>query len=130
MLQNFFYPVLQKKKLTGKAIFQQDGAPAYFAKTVRSWLNNKFNDRWVGRGGLISWAPRSLDLSPLDFFLWGYIRTNIYKTRIKDFNDLKTRITEEIQSIEKKTLHNVFVEITKRLNFCISLEGNTFEQYL
>ena len=39
-------------------------------------------------------------------------------------------ISEQIQSIEKKTLHNVFVEITKRLNFCISLEGNTFEQYL
>ena len=70
MLQNFFYPVLQKKNLTGKAIFQQDGAPAHFAKTVRSWLNNKFNDRWVGRGGPISWALRSPDRSSLDFFLW------------------------------------------------------------
>ncbi len=58
------------------------------------------------------------------------MKTNIYKTRIKDLNDLKTRITQEVQSIEKKTLENVFLEIGKRLNFCISLQGNTFEQYL
>jgi hypothetical protein len=108
MLQHFFYPVLQQKKLTRKIMFQQDGASAHFAKTVRSWLDEKFNDRWIGRGGPISWAPRSPDLSPLDFFLWGYIRTNIYKTRIKDLDDLKTRITEEIQSIEKKNFAQCF----------------------
>lgn len=96
----------------------------------RSWLNDKFDNRWIGRGGPISWAPRSPDLTPLDFCLWGYIKTNIYKTKVKDLDDLKTRITQQIQLIEKKTLENVFVEIRKRLNFCISLEGNTFEQYL
>jgi hypothetical protein len=130
MLQNFFCPFLQKKKLTRRIIFQQDGASVHFAKAVRSWLNDKFDDRWIGRGGPIPWAPRSPDLTPLDFFLWGHIKTNIYKTRIKDLDDLKTRITQEIQLIEKKTLHNVFLEIGKRLNFCISLEGNTFEEYL
>ena len=57
----------------------------------------KFNDRWIGRGGPISWAPRSPNLKPLDFFLWGHIKTDIYKTRIKDLDDLKTRITQEIQ---------------------------------
>ncbi|CAF0812160.1 unnamed protein product [Adineta ricciae] len=130
MLQNFFYPFLQKKKLTRRIIFQQDGAPAHFANSVRSWLDDSFDDRWIGRGGSISWAPRSPNLSPLDFFLWGYIRTNIYRTRIKDLNELKARITQEIQSIEKKTFHNVFLEIGNRFNFYISLEGNTFEQYL
>jgi hypothetical protein len=130
MLRNFFYPFLQRNRLTGKIIFQQDGASVHFAKSVRLWLNEKFGDRWIGRGGPISWAPRSPDLTPLDFFLWGYIKTNIYKTRIKDLDDLKDRITQEIQSINQKTLQNVFLEIGRRLNFCISLEGDTFEQYL
>jgi hypothetical protein len=48
MLQHFFYPVLRQKKLTRKIMFQQDGASAHFAKTVRSWLDEKFNDRWIG----------------------------------------------------------------------------------
>ncbi|CAF3997062.1 unnamed protein product, partial [Rotaria sp. Silwood1] len=64
MLQNFFYPFLQKKGLNRKIIFQQDGASIHFAKAVRSRLDNKFNDRWIGRGGPISWAPRSPDLTP------------------------------------------------------------------
>ena len=64
------------------------------------------------------------------FFYEKHIGTNIYKARIKDLNDLKTRITEEIQGLERKILHNVFLQIRKRGNFCISLEGDTFEQYL
>ena len=67
MLKNYFYPPMRRKKLNNKMIFQQDGAPPHFSK-VRTWLNEKFNGRWIGRGGSISWAPRSPDLTPLDFF--------------------------------------------------------------
>ena len=70
MLQNYFHPILQKKRLTKSIIFQQDGALAHLSKTVRGWLNDVFDERWIGRGGPISWAPRSPDLTPLDFFLW------------------------------------------------------------
>jgi hypothetical protein len=92
-------------------------------------LNEKFDNRWIGRGGSISWAPRSPDTTPLHFFLWGYIKTNVYKNNIRDLDDLKIKIVEEIQAIKKETLHNVFLEIQKRLNFCISVQGDTFEQY-
>jgi len=130
MLQNYFYPILQKKRLIKSIIFQQDGAPAHFPKFVRTWLDNLFNNRWIGRGGPISWAPRSPDLTPLDFFLWGYLKTNVYKTPVEDLDDLKARITNEIELIKKETFHNVFLETVKRLNFCIDVNGNTFEQYL
>ncbi|CAF1584863.1 unnamed protein product, partial [Didymodactylos carnosus] len=35
--------------MTKEVIFQQDGAPVHFSKAVRSWLNNKFSGRWIGR---------------------------------------------------------------------------------
>ena len=130
MLEEYFYPIIQQKRMTKKIIFQQDGAPAHFSKAVRSWLNNKFPDRWIGRGGPISWAPRSPYLTPLDFFLWGHVKTNVYKTKVQDIDDLKARITQEIKTIKTETLHNVFSEISKRMNSCISVEGDTFEQYL
>ena len=41
MIESFFYPFLEKRKLTRKIIFQQNGAPAHFAKSVRSWLYKK-----------------------------------------------------------------------------------------
>jgi hypothetical protein len=130
MLQNYFYPIMQRKRLHKKMIFQQDGAPAHFSKDVRSWLDEKFDDRWIGRGGPISWAPRSPDLTPLNFFLWGYIKTKIYKTKVNDIDDLKYRIEKEIKDINKETLHNVFNNIVKRLKLCIDVNGGTFEQYM
>ena len=68
---------MQRQRLNNKMIFQQDGVPLHFSKKVRAWLNEKFNGRWIGRGGPNSWASRSPDLTPLDFFLWGYIKTKV-----------------------------------------------------
>lgn len=96
----------------------------------RAWLNEKLADRWIGRGGPISWAPRSPDLTPLDFFLWGHIKSNVYRTKVPNIEVLKERISEEIRVIRKETVSNVFSQIRKRLTFCFDAQGGTFEQYL
>jgi hypothetical protein len=48
-------------------LFQQDGAHPHFHKEVTDFLNIKFPEKWIGRGGPITWLPRSPDLTPLDF---------------------------------------------------------------
>jgi hypothetical protein len=65
----------------------------------------------------------------IKFFLWGHIKTNIYETKVDDIDDLKARIMDEIEAIKKDTLSNVFLEIKKRLTFCIEVHGGSFEQY-
>ncbi|XP_067204331.1 uncharacterized protein [Linepithema humile] len=55
-------------------IFQHDGAPAHYSRRVREILNDRFSDRWIGRGGPIVWPARSPDLNVLDYFVWGYIK--------------------------------------------------------
>ena len=73
-------------------------------------------------------------IAPYIYRFWtgGHIRTNINKTTITYVNNLNTRITQEIQSITKRTLYVVVLEIEKRIFFCISLGTGvyTFEQYL
>ena len=91
-------------------IFQQDGARAHFSTDVRQYLDNHFPNRWIGRGAPIRWAPRSPDLTPLDFFLWGHVKSNIYK----NLTELKRRINTEIKSISKETLSDVFSNIVKK----------------
>ncbi|KAJ4444692.1 hypothetical protein ANN_06489 [Periplaneta americana] len=54
--------------------FLHDGAPAHFSRTARRYLDRRFPDRWLGRGGPIAWPPRSPDLNPLDFYLWGHLK--------------------------------------------------------
>ncbi len=60
------------------------------------WLDKSLDDRWIERGETILWAPRSPDLMPLEFFLWVHIKSNVYKTQMKDLDDLMPRITREI----------------------------------
>ena len=93
---------MQRQRLNDKMIFQQDGVPPQFSKEVRAWLNEKFNGRWISRGGPISWAPRSPDLMPLDFSLWGYIKTKVYKTKVNDIAGLKEKIEQGIKAIKKR----------------------------
>jgi hypothetical protein len=130
MLKSFFHPIIRRQKLDKKIYFQQDGAPIHFSKEVRAWLDEQFCERWVGRGGSISWAPRSPDLTPLDFYLWGYIKTSIYTTPVNDIDDLKERITDEIKNIKQETLNKVFGTIVKRMELCIDVAGDSFEKYL
>jgi len=53
-------------------IFQQDGAPPHWSSDVRRFLDAIFPNRWIGRDVPTPWPPRSPDIAPLDFFLWGY----------------------------------------------------------
>jgi hypothetical protein len=116
----FVIPLLFKRKRTTLYIGQllmkntiryTDGAPVHF------WLNEKYDNWWIGRVGSISWTPRSHDMTHLDFFLWGHIITNIYKTNLRDLDDLKNRISLKILVVKKETFHNVFLEVEKRLEF-------------
>ena len=66
-------------------------------------------------------------MTPLDFFLWEYIKTKVYKTKINDIADLKERIEQEIKAIKKEALGNVFDGIVKRFKVCIDVNGDTFE---
>ncbi len=68
-------------------IFQQDGAPPHFSTRVKSYLSKKQPDNGIGRGGPISWPPRSPDLTPCDFFLWGHIKSKIYSKPVESGED-------------------------------------------
>ena len=68
--------------------FQHDGAPAHYALNVRRFLDQQFPNRWIGHGGAVSWPPRSPDLTPLDFFLWGHMKSLIYATPVESEEDL------------------------------------------
>ena len=92
MLQQFFIPEIRKLHKLQSIIFQQDGAPPHFSVDVRHYLDSRFPNRWIGRGDAVRWAPRSPHLIPLDFYLWGHLKSNIYKSPIKDIDELKMRI--------------------------------------
>ena len=52
-------------------IFQQDGTPAYTAQSMQACLREGGVDFWQKN----IWLPSSPDLSPLDFSIWGHIKS-------------------------------------------------------
>jgi hypothetical protein len=69
----------------------QDRAPPHWGLQVRAFLNRTFPGRWIGRDGPKPWPPRSPDITPLDFFRWGYVKSNVFRTPVNGLDDLKTR---------------------------------------
>ncbi|GFV26849.1 uncharacterized protein TNCV_3455201 [Trichonephila clavipes] len=74
MITNFFIPELNNHDVQ-ELWFQQDGATCHTACATIDLLKDTFGDRLISRFGPVNWPPRSCDLSPLDYFLWGYVKS-------------------------------------------------------
>ncbi|GFV16983.1 hypothetical protein TNCV_4282151 [Trichonephila clavipes] len=44
------------------------------ARATIDLLKDTFGDRLISRFGPVNWPPRSCDLTPLVYFLWGYVK--------------------------------------------------------
>lgn len=112
-------------------IFQQDGAPPHSTNAVKNFLNTNFREPWIGRNGPICWPPRSPDLTPMDFFLWGYMKEEIYSTPIITQEELIGRVFLASRNVqEKMNSINLVQETKRRINMCIHENGGHFEQLL
>ncbi|KAK2725286.1 hypothetical protein QYM36_001664 [Artemia franciscana] len=106
LLQTFLFeyldniPIIRRRNL----LFQQDGAPPHFAICVRDYLNQSFPERWIGRRSPVEWPPRSPNLTPLDYFLWGHLKFVVYQNRPRTLDDLKDAIITGCQKITTETL--------------------------
>jgi hypothetical protein len=80
--------------------FQHDGAPAHYGEDVRPWLNATYPGRWIGRGGPIAWPPRSPDLTPMDFSLWGQLEEQVYAVPPRTIEDLVARLQAAVTTVD------------------------------
>lgn len=107
--------------------YHHDGAPPHYAHHVRDYLDQTYPNRWIGRGGNISWPARSPDLTPCDFFLWGYVKEQVYVIPPTTIEEMKNRIRNVFYKITTQTLLDVMENNQRRLQLCIEQNGNTFE---
>ena len=109
--------------------FQHDGDPLHFGTQVRESLNENMPDRWIGRRGTIDWPPRSPDLTPIDYFLWIYMKNKVYKRKFRKMEELKSRIKEEFDALKsnKPMLKRIASSINTRVSECIKQNGEKID---
>lgn len=129
LLEKYFWPKVKNNLFF---YFQQDGAAPHYANIVRDWLGQKLPGRWIGRRGPVEWPPRSPDLTPLDFFLWGVLKDMVYAEKPNTIDILKNTIKEKVQLInsDKELCRKVCHSVKHRYEMCIEVGGNQIEQYL
>ncbi|GFS86310.1 putative transposable element [Trichonephila clavipes] len=91
MITNFFIPELNNHDVQ-ELWFQQDGATCHTARATIDLLKDTLGDRLISRFGPVNWPPRSCDLTPLDYFLWGYVKSLVYADKPQTLDHLEDNI--------------------------------------
>lgn len=108
----------------------QDGAPPHWKKGITDFLKSHFQNRIIAiKSNCTDWPSFSPDLNPCDFFLWGYLKDNIYKNEIQDVDSLKEMIKNEISKIDNELCVRVIASFKKRLEAVIQSSGGHIELY-
>ncbi|XP_060866419.1 uncharacterized protein LOC132942126 [Metopolophium dirhodum] len=115
---------------SGVSYGYQDGAPAHNAIIVRQHLNKIFPNRWICTNGVVPWPARSSDLTPLDFFVWGYLKTAVYADTPVNLQDLKQKIQTACDILSEDQIKATSTEFLRRLESCLEHIGENFEQFI
>ncbi|KFM71819.1 hypothetical protein X975_22357, partial [Stegodyphus mimosarum] len=115
------------EELQPRVFSQKDGAPPHWGTIVHTSLNDHFIGRWIGREGRIPWPPRSPDITPLDFFILGFVKNNVYRRSVPNIDDLKARITTAVASVDADMLAGTWCKIEYRLDILRATKGAHME---
>jgi hypothetical protein len=96
--------------------FQQDGATCHTSNASMTEIETYFSDRLISKN---LWPPRSPDLTPPHFFLWGLLKGHVYSNKPRTIDALKDTIQPGVAAI---------TDVTRRLAYKSAwmLEGAIF----
>jgi len=75
----------------------------------------------IGRTGqedyaLMRWPPQSPDLTPYDFFLWGFVKDTVFVPPLPvNLQDLRNRITAVVTLVDRDMITRVWNEMDYRI---------------
>ena len=66
------------------------------------------------------WPPRSCDLTPLNYYLWGAVKDKCHADKPETIDALQDIIREAIGKIQLHTIDNVLKNWTNRVGYCMA----------
>lgn len=80
----------------------------------------------------MAWPPRSPDLNPLDFFLWGHLKSSVYAIPVNTIDELRVRITDAFQQVRNNPgiFERVRGSMSRRIVACVEQNGGHIEHLL
>ncbi|GFY30365.1 uncharacterized protein TNCV_4066151 [Trichonephila clavipes] len=110
--------------------FQQDRATCHSARATIDLFKDTFGDRLISHCGPVNWPPRSCDLTPLDYFSWGYVKSLVYGNTPQTLDDLEGNIRRVIADIQAQMLEKVIENWTSRLDYSRASHGSPMQEII
>ena len=120
MLRNYIIPELKQRNVINDIIWMQNGAPQHTVLSVRQVLQQHFDDRIIERNFAVSWPPLSPDFTPLDFWLWSYLKSEVYA---RNLSELKVAIKREILQIHPAMICSSLLKTISRMQSVVVCES-------
>ena len=112
-------------------IFQHDRTLLIMLKL---WCNISMTlpNRWIGHGSTFNWPPRSPDLTALDYCLWGWNNSEVYRTKVDTRDELLHLIMDVIASIKERqdALRRATSHVLTQVAKCIDIDSGILKNVL
>ena len=130
MMMRKFIPALRRKQGVdmNTVIYQQDGAIPHCSNVSLEYLRRYFpGNRLISRRTDNPGPAYSPDLSPADYFLWGYLKERVYANNPQTIEALKANILQEIRRIPLDMCDRVIRNFNVRVATVIQRRGAWIE---
>ena len=74
--------------------------------------------------------PPPPDLTTCDYFLWGHLKSTVYKSNLHTIQELKDNISHAVAAIKITILCRVYLIMIRRAQLCIDAGGNHLHHLL
>ena len=119
LLRKKVVPCLREKDVISIVIVIQDGATSHITTPVKEYLIQIFEEnRLISRSCKFPWPLHFPDLTPADFWLWGYLKSSVCRSRSSSLSELKDEIWREVAWIQPELLHCAVVVVMWNIYRC------------
>ncbi|GFW14902.1 down syndrome cell adhesion molecule-like protein Dscam2 [Trichonephila clavipes] len=129
IITNFFIPELNNHDVQ-ELWFQQLGATCHTVRATIYLLKDTFGDRLNSRFRPVNWPSRSCDLTPLDYFLWDYVKSLVYEDTLQTLDHLEDNIRRVIANIRPQMLEKVIENWSSRLDYIRASRGSPMPEII
>ncbi|GFT51714.1 uncharacterized protein TNCV_4870351 [Trichonephila clavipes] len=93
-------------------------------------MEAKVHDHIHSTNTALIYTPRSCDLTPLDYFLWGYVKSLVYADKPQTLDHLQDNIRRVIADIRPQMLEKVIENWTSRLDYIRASRGSPMPEII
>lgn len=127
LLEESLLPQLDRDDVADTMMLQVDIPLSQFNDTLRHLLDTRLPEHCIGpvSDSLPAWPSRSPELSPLDFFLWGFVHDYVYDAGPPaSIAELRHRIARALSSVPSTLLAQAWDRLYAQVEACRQSQGD------